>query len=82
MIDIANNQLIFPLLGISELHHTYSSLSAIEMVEEFAFHLALTIDTLRCKVYVLMKAFPQRERTNCLTNKSLCALALLEVLTK
>ena len=82
MIDVVYDRLIFPLLSISKLHHAYSPSGAIEMVEEFAFHLALTIDTLRCKVYVLMKAFPQRERTNCLTNKSLCALALLEVLTK
>ena len=82
MIDVVYDRLIFPLLSISKLHHAYSPSGAIEMVEELVFHLVPTIDTLRWKVYVLMKAFRQRERMNCLTNKSLYALALLEVLTK
>ena len=58
MILVVNNQLIFPLLGISELHHTYSSLSAIEMVEEFAFHLVPTVNELGFKVCVPIKGIP------------------------
>ena len=52
MIDVVYNLLFFPLLSISTLHHACSSSVAIETVEEFAFHLVPTIDTLRCKVYV------------------------------
>ena len=66
-IDIVYNQLIFPLLSVSKLHHAYSLLGAIETVEELTFHLVSTIDTLRCKVYVPIKSI-QLERTNELFN--------------
>ena len=35
LIDVVNNWLVFPLLGISEFHHAYRSSSAIETVKEF-----------------------------------------------
>ena len=37
-IDVVNNRLVFPLLGISKLHHAYSSSGAIETIEEVTFH--------------------------------------------
>ena len=66
-MDIVYNQLVFPLLSVSKLHHAYSSSGAIETVEEFTFHLVPTIDTLRCKVYVPIKSIPS-ERMNELFN--------------
>ena len=55
-IDVAYDQLVFLLLSISEFHHAYSSLNAIEMVEKFMFHFVPTIATLRCKVYIPIKS--------------------------
>ena len=66
-VDIVYNQLVFPLLSISKFHHAYSSSGDIEMVEEFTFHLVLTIDTLKCKVYVSIESIPS-ERTDELFN--------------
>ena len=63
MINVVYNQLIFPLLSISKLYHVYSSSGAIETVEKFTFHLVPTIDTLRCKIYVLIEFIPSK-RTN------------------
>ena len=60
MIDVVHDRLIFPLLSISKLHHAYNSSGVIETVEVFAFHLDLTIDTLRCKVYVPIKSIPSK----------------------
>ena len=56
MIDVVYDRLVFPLLSISKLYHAYNSSGTIEMIEKFAFHFFPTIDTLRCKVYVLIKS--------------------------
>ena len=58
MIDVVNNWLVFPLLGIDKLHHVYSSSDAIKVVEEFMLHLVLTVNTLECKVGISIKDIP------------------------
>ena len=61
IIDIVYNRLVFPLLSVSKFHHTYSSSGAIEKVEEFTSHLVPIIDTLKCKVYVLIESIPSNK---------------------
>ena len=58
MIDVVNNCLIFPLLGIGKLHHAYNSPSAIEAIEEFELHLVPTVNALGCKVDIQIKGIP------------------------
>ena len=58
MIDVVNNWLVFPLFGISKLHHAYSSSGAIEVVKEFVVHLISTVNTLGWKVSVPIKGIP------------------------
>ena len=55
LIDVVNNWLVFPLLGISEFHHAYRLSSAIETVKEFKLHLILAINALGCKVCIPIK---------------------------
>ena len=57
-IDVVNNHLIFPLLGISKLHHAYNSSSTIKVIEDFALHLVSTINVLGCEVGVPIKDMP------------------------
>ena len=63
IIDVVNNRLIFPLLGIGKLHHGYCSYGAIEEVEEFTLHLITIVNALKCKVYKPIKGIPL-ERLN------------------
>lgn len=46
------------MFGIAKLHHAYSSLSAIEAIEEFALHFTLTVNALECKVSIPIKYIP------------------------
>lgn len=58
IIDVVNEWLVFPLLGIVEFHHYYISSGTIKVIEEFVLHLVPTINVLKCKVYVPIKFVP------------------------
>ena len=55
MVDVVNKWLIFSLLSIHKLHHTYSSLGTIEAIEEFMLHLVSIVNVHRRKVCVPIK---------------------------
>ena len=43
-IEIIDHRLIFPLLGVSKLHHAHRATHAIESVKKLSFELFPTID--------------------------------------
>ena len=58
IIDVVNNQLVFPLFGISNLHHAYKSSDVIKVIEEFMLNLVPTINVLECEVDIPIKGIP------------------------
>ena len=79
LIDVVNNWLVFPLLGISEFHHAYRSSSAIETVKEFTFHLILTINTCHTPNFFFMIIIIYSSTKELILKYSISALKNLNV---
>ena len=54
-IDIINNRLIIPLLGISKLYHAYRVTYAIKSVKKLPFKLFPIVDLVRLQINVPIK---------------------------
>lgn len=59
-IDVVNDWLAFPLLGISKLHYAHTFSGAIEAIKEFTLHLIPMVNALRREVYELIRSIPSK----------------------
>ena len=79
-IDIIDHQLIFPLLGISKLHHAHRVTCAIESVKKLFFDCSQLLIDLGSKCIYQSKTFPLSERQIALQGDLLESLRSLKFL--